>query len=70
MDNGRHLNPVFAGDTLFAESTVLDKWEGERSDAGVVKFRLVGKNQRGEVVVEIDRELLVRKRPAAPETRH
>ena len=24
-DEGRHLNPVFAGDTLFAESTVLAK---------------------------------------------
>ncbi len=63
MDEGRHLAPVFAGDTLFAESTVLEKSEGDRPEAGVVKFRLVGKNQRGEVVLEIDREVLVKKRP-------
>ncbi len=25
MDNGRHTNPVFHGDTVYAESTVLDK---------------------------------------------
>lgn len=62
MDNGRHLSPVFAGDTLFAESTVLDKAETDRPDAGVVKFRLVGKNQRGEVVLEIDREVLIKRR--------
>ncbi len=69
MDEGRHKAPVFAGDTLFAESTVLEKreWEGDGPLAGppsgVVKFRLVGKNQRGEVVLEIDRELLVKRRP-------
>ncbi len=25
MDNGKHTNPVFHGDTIFAESTVLEK---------------------------------------------
>ena len=61
-DEGRHLNPVFAGDTLFAESTILAKTDTEKN-AGVVKILLKGKNQRGEVVLEITRELLVRKRP-------
>lgn len=62
FDEGRHRAPVFAGDTLFAESTVLDKRDGGRPDAGIVKFRLTGKNQRGEVVLEIDREVLVKRR--------
>lgn len=62
LDNGRHVAPVFAGDTLFAESTVLDK-RREGDDAGCVKFLLVGKNQRGEKVLEIERELLIRCRP-------
>src|SRR5205807_8104202 len=69
-DEGRHLNPVFAGDTLFAESTVLSKTEDDLrlatlaapGKAGVVKFLLRGKNQRGEVVLEITRELAVLKR--------
>ncbi|HUB09028.1 MAG TPA: MaoC family dehydratase [Myxococcales bacterium] len=63
FDEGRHKNPVFAGDTLFAESTVLETRAADRPDAGIVKFRLHGKNQRGEVVLEIDREVLVKRRP-------
>ncbi len=63
-DNGRHTNPVFAGDTLFAESTVLEKHVGDNPKGGVVKLRLLGKNQRGEQVLEIERTLLVKYRPA------
>ena len=73
-DEGRHLNPVFAGDTLFAESTVISKTEddarlatlGKPGDAGVVKFLLRGKNQRGEIVLEITRELAILKKAARP----
>lgn len=64
FDEGRHKAPVFAGDTLFAESTVLEKRESpEHPEAGIVSFLLEGKNQRGELVLEIKRELLIRKRP-------
>jgi itaconyl-CoA hydratase len=63
FDNGRHLSPVFAGDTLFAESVVLGKRDApDRQDAGVVAFRLVGRNQDGKVVLEIDREVLVKRK--------
>ncbi len=62
FDNGRHLKPVFAGDTLFAESTVLEKRDADRPDAGVVRFRLLGRNQDGEVVLEIDREVLIQRK--------
>ena len=73
-DEGRHLNPVFAGDTLFAESTILGKTEddprlaqfGKPGQAGVVKILLRGKNQRGEIVLEITRELAVLKREYRP----
>ena len=61
-DNGKHTNPVFAGDTLFAESTVLEKKPSDRPDAGVVKFKLIGKNQKGQQVLEIEREVLVKRR--------
>lgn len=63
-DNGRHLNPVFAGDTLFAESHVLEKRDADRRDAGIVKFKLLGKNQRNEVVLDIEREVLIKRRNA------
>src|SRR5207245_9862336 len=71
-DDGRHLDPVFAGDTLFAESTVLAKSDDDPrisqsgapalkpGQAGLVKFLLRRKNQRGEVVLEITRELVER----------
>ena len=67
-DEGRHLNPVFAGDTLFAESTIVSKTEDDPRllpyrKAGVVKILLRGKNQRDEVVLEITRELVVAKKP-------
>ena len=73
-DEGRHLNPVFAGDTLFAESTVVGKTEDDPrlaafarpGQAGVVKFVLRGKNQRGEVVLEITRELAILKKEFRP----
>jgi len=64
FDEGRHKTPVFAGDTLFAESTVLEtRPHPGDPQAGIVKFLLVGKNQRGEVVLEITREVAIRRRP-------
>lgn len=62
FDNGRHLNPVFSGDTLFAESVVTAKRDADRPDAGVVSFKLIGRNQDGEVVLEIDREVLLKRK--------
>jgi itaconyl-CoA hydratase len=55
--------PVFAGDTLYAESTVLDKRASRsRRDQGIVTVRTIGKNQRGQVVCEFERTMLVMKR--------
>ena len=55
--------PVFAGDTLYAESTVLGKRESKsRPDQGIVTIKTLGKNQRGEVVCEFERTMLVMKK--------
>jgi acyl dehydratase len=62
MDNGRHTNPVFHGDTIYAESTVLEKRDADRPDAGIVKFKLEGKKPDGTVVVEIERTVLVKRK--------
>lgn len=62
--------PVFAGDTLYAESTVLDKRESKsRPDQGIVTIRTIGKNQHGETVCEFERTMLVMKRGNALEER-
>ena len=56
-------HPVFAGDTLYAESEVLDKRESKsRPDAGIVSVRSTGKNQDGAVVCTFDRTMLVQRR--------
>ena len=62
MDNGRHTNPVFHGDTIYAESTVMEKRDADRPDAGVVKFKLQGKKPDGTVVVEIERTVLIKRK--------
>lgn len=62
--------PVFAGDTLYAESTVLEKRESRsRPGEGIVTIHTLGRNQRGEVVCEFERTMLVMKRGNALEER-
>ena len=58
----RHVGPVFHGDTIYAESTVLEKRDAGRPDAGIVKFKLVGKKPDGTVVVEIERTVLIKRK--------
>jgi acyl dehydratase len=54
----RHTLPVFHGDTIYAESTVLEVTElAERR--GMVKVEHRGKNQRGEVVLTMQRTIVV-----------
>ena len=61
-------HPVFAGDTLYAESEVLAKRESKsRADAGIVSVRSIGKNQAGDVVCTFDRTMLVQRRGHALE---
>ena len=58
-------NPVFAGDTIWAESEILDKRESSsRPSVGIVTMRSSGINQRREVVCEYRRTFMVYKRDA------
>ena len=42
INGGRHVNPLFAGDTVFAWSEVFDKQEiAERKDRALLRLRLV-----------------------------
>lgn len=52
--------PVFAGDTIRAETEVLEKRESKsRSGQGIVTVRTRGLNQRDEVVIEFERTIMV-----------
>jgi len=63
-DKIKFPNPVFHGDTLRAETTILDKRESSsRTDSGIVWFEHIGLNQRDQVVVEMTRVGLMAKRP-------
>jgi acyl dehydratase len=56
-------HPLFAGDTLYAESEVLDKRESKsRPGAGVVGVKTIGLNQDGVKVCEFNRTMLIMKR--------
>lgn len=55
-------HPVFAGDTLYGESEVLEKRESQsRPTAGIVGVRTTGKNQDGKIVCVFDRSILIAK---------
>ena len=63
-------HPVFAGDTLYAETEVLDKRESRsRPEAGIVTVRTIGRNQDGVVVCEFERSMLIPKRGHAVDDR-
>ncbi len=65
-----HRNPTFHGDTIYAESRVLDKAASRsKPDRGVVTVETKGFNQRGEEVCYFKRRVMVWKKDAAPARR-
>jgi itaconyl-CoA hydratase len=60
-------HPLFAGDTLYSESQVLEKRESRSNPKrGVVKVRTRGIQQEGKVVIDYVRSVLVWKKAHAP----
>ena len=59
---GRWLLPVWPGDTLRSQSTVIGLKENSNKQSGVVYVRTVGLNQHDETVLEFVRWVMVRKR--------
>jgi acyl dehydratase len=58
--------PVFHGDTLYAETVVLEKrLSASRPGAGIVSFEHTARNQHGEVVAVAKRSTMVLTRPSA-----
>jgi acyl dehydratase len=61
----QHKMPTFHGDTIRAETTVLDKRESSsKPDRGVVTVETRGVNQRGEEVCYFKRKVMVPKQPS------
>lgn len=62
-------NPVFCGDTIWAESEITDKRESQsNAHVGIVSMRCRGINQQRETVIEFTRTFMIYKQDA-PEAR-
>ena len=60
--NVRHLGPVFHGDTIYAESSVVIR-EELPNERGLVMVVTRGLNQREETILTLERRIVVPKRP-------
>jgi len=68
-DEVRLPAPVFAGDTIYAQSEVLEAREsGSRPNVGIVKLRTIGFNQTGTIVITFIRTVMVYRRGYEPKS--
>jgi acyl dehydratase len=66
VESLRHVAPTFHGDTIYGETTVLDKREsGSKPDRGVVAVETRGYNQDGTLVCVFRRKVMVPKKEYA-----
>jgi len=67
-DKVRLTAPVFAGDTIYAESEVLEVRESKsRPTQGIIKVRTTGKKSDGTPFVSFERSILVPRRGHEPD---
>lgn len=65
----KHVGPVFHGDSIYAESGILEKRESaSKPDRGVIYVETKGLNQNQEVVLTLRRRVLVPKTPQPQKT--
>jgi itaconyl-CoA hydratase len=58
-----HPNPVFHGDTIYAESEIIEKRESKsRPEVGIVRIKCWGRKPDGTIVVEFERTAMFLKR--------
>ncbi|MCL4247113.1 MAG: MaoC family dehydratase [Anaerolineae bacterium] len=63
-ENVRHPRPMFHGDTLYVETEIVGKRESQsRPNAGVITMKHIGRNQHGDICIEVTRSALFLKRP-------
>ncbi len=61
-ENVEHIKPVYVGDTLYAETEVLECRESKtKEDRGILYVETRGFNQRGEMVIRFRRHVLMKK---------
>jgi acyl dehydratase len=60
-----HDGPVFIGDTLYAETEILNAQETSKGNRGIIHVETRGINQRGEKILTVRRRFLVPKEGVA-----
>lgn len=65
VDRGRFFAPVRPGDTIRTEVEVVECKPTSDSTRGIVVFRDYVLNQRDETVFQIDKTVMLRRRPAS-----
>ena len=59
-DEIKHMNPVFVGDTIYAETRVLEvRVSKSKPDRGIVRVETFAYNQHRELVLQFKRSVLV-----------
>ncbi|HEX2997375.1 MAG TPA: MaoC family dehydratase, partial [Anaerolineales bacterium] len=59
-----HPHPVFHGDTVYAESEIVEKRESKsRPEAGIVRIKCTGRKPDGTIVVEFERTVMFLRKP-------
>lgn len=62
LDRIKLRHPVVHGDTIYAYSRVLEKRDADQEDAGIVVFQHWGINQDDQIVAELQRTALIKRR--------
>jgi acyl dehydratase len=66
VESLKHARPTYHGDTIYAETRVIDARPTSKGDRGIVTVETKGINQRGEEVCSFRRKVMVWARAAAP----
>lgn len=62
-ENVKHPKPMFHGDTLYVETEIVAKRESKsRPDCGIVTLKHIGRNQHGDICIEVTRAALFLKK--------
>ncbi|MBV9659844.1 MAG: MaoC family dehydratase [Acidimicrobiales bacterium] len=67
LDKVRFAKPVHHGDTLYSYTEVIAVDEGPGDESGEVRFKHWGVNQHGDVVCELERRVLLKRRRTGTE---
>lgn len=55
----KHLAPVFIGDTIYAKTKIIDKWQTSGKNRGIVYVETIAFNQKCENVLIFRRKVLI-----------